>query len=123
MPPLPLRHNIQWLPTRCSQKGTESPSRAVDKKFNSEEDKPDHLHANHPECCIPFGGGSALHLDSASYNFIQVITQLRGSFNYYLSSVHEFLDYGIVNKLMLFLNMLIVLSYPVNFGIYCSLSR
>jgi len=38
------------------------------------------------------------------------------------SSVHEFLDYAFVNKLMLFLNLLIVLSYPVNFAIYCSLS-
>jgi len=38
------------------------------------------------------------------------------------SSVHEFLDYEIVNKVMLFLNLLIVVSYPVNFAIYCSLS-
>ena len=38
-------------------------------------------------------------------------------------SVHEFLDYEIVNRVMLFLNLLIVVSYPVNFAIYCSLSR
>jgi len=38
------------------------------------------------------------------------------------SSVYDFLDYEIVNKLVLFFNLFIIISYPVNFGIYCSLS-
>jgi len=38
------------------------------------------------------------------------------------SSFYEFLNYDIANLLVLIFNFLIVISYPINFGIYCSLS-
>ena len=38
-------------------------------------------------------------------------------------SFYEFLNYDIANLLVLIFNFLIVISYPINFGIYCSLSR
>ncbi|CAG7819323.1 unnamed protein product [Allacma fusca] len=39
------------------------------------------------------------------------------------SSVVEFLDYDIVNVLILFSNFSISASYPINFAIYCGMSR
>ena len=39
------------------------------------------------------------------------------------NSVTEFLDPQLANTLVLFFNLFIFLSYPVNFAIYCSLSR
>jgi len=38
------------------------------------------------------------------------------------SSFYEFLDYDIANLLVLIFTFLIILSYPINFGIYCTLS-
>jgi len=38
------------------------------------------------------------------------------------SSFYEFLDYNLAKLLVLIFNFLIILSYPINFGIYCSLS-
>lgn len=35
----------------------------------------------------------------------------------------EFLDYGIANVLILFTNFFIIVSYPINFAIYCGMSR
>jgi neuromedin U receptor 1 len=41
-----------------------------------------------------------------------------------LSSVFiEFLDYYVANTLILFTNFFIILSYPINFAIYCGMSR
>lgn len=41
-----------------------------------------------------------------------------------ISSVfNEFLDYYIANTLILFTNFFIILSYPINFAIYCGMSR
>jgi len=39
------------------------------------------------------------------------------------SSVVEFLDYRLVGNIILFINVIICLSYPVNFAIYCGMSR
>lgn len=39
------------------------------------------------------------------------------------SSVVEFLNYDIANKLILFTNFFIIVSYPINFAIYCGMSR
>ncbi|CAH0546598.1 unnamed protein product [Brassicogethes aeneus] len=39
------------------------------------------------------------------------------------STIVEFLDYSIVDNLMLFSNFCISVSYPINFGIYCGMSR
>ena len=39
------------------------------------------------------------------------------------SSVYEFLDYKLVHTTTLIINLLICLSYPLNFGIYCGMSR
>lgn len=41
-----------------------------------------------------------------------------------ISSVFiEFLDYYVANTLILFTNFFIILSYPINFAIYCGMSR
>ncbi|KAJ1521631.1 hypothetical protein ONE63_003278 [Megalurothrips usitatus] len=39
------------------------------------------------------------------------------------SSVRDFLNYTIVNTLILFTNFFIIISYPINFAIYCGMSR
>jgi len=39
------------------------------------------------------------------------------------SSVVEFLNYRLVGNIILFINVIICLSYPVNFAIYCGMSR
>lgn len=39
------------------------------------------------------------------------------------SSVKEILNYTIVNTLILFTNFFIIISYPINFAIYCGMSR
>ena len=38
-------------------------------------------------------------------------------------SLVEFLDYQLANKIILFINVFISLSYPLNFAIYCGMSR
>ena len=38
-------------------------------------------------------------------------------------SLVEFLDYQMANKIILFINVFISLSYPINFAIYCGMSR
>ena len=43
--------------------------------------------------------------------------------SYFLSSLVEFLDYQLVNNIILFINVIICLSYPLNFAIYCGMSR
>lgn len=41
-----------------------------------------------------------------------------------ISSVFiEFLDYNVANALILFTNFFIIVSYPINFAIYCGMSR
>ena len=35
----------------------------------------------------------------------------------------DFLDYILVSNIILFINVIICLSYPVNFAIYCGMSR
>ncbi|KAB0792219.1 hypothetical protein PPYR_14178 [Photinus pyralis] len=37
--------------------------------------------------------------------------------------IKEFLDYYVANVLVLFTNFFIILSYPINFAIYCGMSR
>ncbi|XP_049831337.1 sex peptide receptor [Schistocerca gregaria] len=39
------------------------------------------------------------------------------------SSVTEILDYYVANVLVLFTNFFIIVSYPINFAIYCGMSR
>lgn len=39
------------------------------------------------------------------------------------SSISEILDYDIANILIVFSNFFIILSYPINFAIYCGMSR
>ncbi|CAA9997341.1 unnamed protein product [Nesidiocoris tenuis] len=39
------------------------------------------------------------------------------------SSIKEILDYRVANILILFTNFFIILSYPINFAIYCGMSR
>ncbi|XP_024082536.1 sex peptide receptor, partial [Cimex lectularius] len=39
------------------------------------------------------------------------------------SSITEILDYSVANVLVLFTNFFIILSYPINFAIYCGMSR
>ncbi|XP_030745187.1 sex peptide receptor-like [Sitophilus oryzae] len=39
------------------------------------------------------------------------------------SSIIEFLDYSVANTLIIFTNFFIILSYPINFAIYCGMSR
>ncbi|XP_063227068.1 sex peptide receptor [Bacillus rossius redtenbacheri] len=39
------------------------------------------------------------------------------------SSVTEILDYSVANVLVLFTNFFIIVSYPINFAIYCGMSR
>ncbi|KAJ8922210.1 hypothetical protein NQ315_004147 [Exocentrus adspersus] len=39
------------------------------------------------------------------------------------SSLIEFLNYDVANTLILFTNFFIILSYPINFAIYCGMSR
>lgn len=39
------------------------------------------------------------------------------------SGVTEILDYSIANVLILFTNFFIIVSYPINFAIYCGMSR
>ena len=39
------------------------------------------------------------------------------------SSIIEFLDYNLVHTATLIINLLICLSYPLNFGIYCGMSK
>merc|ERR1719220_1181271 len=35
----------------------------------------------------------------------------------------DFLDYNLVSNIILFINVIICLSYPLNFAIYCGMSR
>ena len=39
------------------------------------------------------------------------------------STIHEFLDYSVVKPIIIFINLCICLSYPLNFGIYCGMSQ
>jgi hypothetical protein len=39
------------------------------------------------------------------------------------STVSEFLDYKFANVFILFSNFIIILTYPINFAIYCCMSR
>lgn len=39
------------------------------------------------------------------------------------SLIIEFLDYGLANICILLTNFFLVVSYPINFGIYCGMSR
>lgn len=39
------------------------------------------------------------------------------------STISDFLDYEMANTLILFTNFFIILSYPINFAIYCGMSR
>lgn len=39
------------------------------------------------------------------------------------SSIKEILDYSVANLLVLFTNFFIIVSYPINFAIYCGMSR
>lgn len=39
------------------------------------------------------------------------------------SAIIEFLDYGVANLFILFANFFIMVSYPINFAIYCGMSR
>lgn len=39
------------------------------------------------------------------------------------SLVIEFLNYGVANLFILFANIFLIFSYPINFGIYCGMSR
>jgi neuromedin U receptor 1 len=39
------------------------------------------------------------------------------------STLFEFLDYNVVNVCILFSNFFIIVSYPINFAIYCGMSR
>ena len=43
------------------------------------------------------------------------------NFNY--SMGEDFLDYNLVSNIILFINVIICLSYPLNFAIYCGMSR
>ena len=36
---------------------------------------------------------------------------------------NDFLDYNLVGNITLFINVIICLSYPLNFAIYCGMSR
>ena len=38
-------------------------------------------------------------------------------------SFYTFLDYDVAKNIVLIINALICLSYPVNFAIYCGMSR
>jgi hypothetical protein len=37
--------------------------------------------------------------------------------------VYEFMNYDVARDIVLFINTLICVSYPVNFAIYCGMSR
>ena len=54
-------------------------------------------------------------------------TQLGGNDGFeklfYFSMGEDFLDYILVSNIILFINVIICLSYPVNFAIYCGMSR
>lgn len=39
------------------------------------------------------------------------------------SAIYEFLDYAFANTLILVTNFMLMLSHPINFGIYCGMSR
>lgn len=39
------------------------------------------------------------------------------------SAIIEFLDYRVANLFILFANFLLMVSYPINFAIYCGMSR
>lgn len=39
------------------------------------------------------------------------------------SAIIEFLDYRVANLFILFANFSLIVSYPINFGIYCGMSR
>lgn len=39
------------------------------------------------------------------------------------SAIIEFLDYRVANLFILFANFFLMVSYPINFGIYCGMSR
>ena len=41
----------------------------------------------------------------------------------YYSMGEDFLDYNLVSNIILFINVIICLSYPLNFAIYCGMSR
>ena len=39
------------------------------------------------------------------------------------SSLKEFMDYNLTKNIVLVINLCIYLSYPLNFAIYCGMSR
>ena len=40
-----------------------------------------------------------------------------------ISSSMDFMDYNLTNNIILVINLCIYLSYPLNFAIYCGMSR
>ena len=56
-------------------------------------------------------------------NIFKICETFPNSIKLLLHSLVEFLDYQLVNNIILFINVIICLSYPLNFAIYCGMSR
>ena len=69
---------------------------------------------------IPLMVITALHTLS---NRFLVICNHTSSSNGAFFSFYTFLDYDVAKNIVLIINALICLSYPVNFAIYCGMSR
>ena len=83
--------------------------------------------ADRGDCGVLVGGDAADGHHCAAHHLIKV-----GETQYYLkirnlselfSSVTDFLDYDLAKRLVFIINLCIYLSYPLNFAIYCGMSR
>ena len=75
---------------------------------------------------VPGGGAAAVHHDRAAHHLLQVraaAARQAGLMFPVCSVPNDFLDYNLVGNITLFINVIICLSYPLNFAIYCGMSR
>ena len=76
-------------------------------------------HCNY-HCLYPLLAIMTWSLQGTFDNYLHMF---KYSFNSVPFSVFDFMDYNLAKKIVLMINLCICLSYPLNFGIYCGMSR
>ena len=66
---------------------------------------------------------TALHTISSRWGKIRLGGGNKLGIAQLISSVTDFLDYDLAKRLVFIINLCIYLSYPLNFAIYCGMSR
>ena len=82
--------------------------------------------ADRGHCGVLVGGDAAHGHHCATHHLLKVgetqNLKIR-NLSELLSSVTDFLDYDLAKRLVFIINLCIYLSYPLNFAIYCGMSR